>query len=48
MSFMVVSNGISLTIILLLETSWNIAVRRMYNVDYQTHRNLLPVLAYIH
>ena len=20
-----------------LETSWNIAVRRIYNVDYQTH-----------
>ena len=29
-----------------LETSWNIAVRRMYNVGYQTHRNLFPALAH--
>ena len=29
-----------------LETSWNIAVRHIYNVDYQTHRNLFPALTY--
>ena len=29
-----------------LKTSWNIAVRRMYNMFYQTHRNLLPALAH--
>ena len=29
-----------------LGTSWNIAVRCMYNVDHQTHRNLLPALAH--
>ena len=30
-----------------LETSWNIAVRRMYNFNHQTHRNLLPALAHL-
>ena len=31
-----------------LKTLWNIAVRRMYNVDYQAHRNLLPMHLLIH
>ena len=43
---MVVSNGICHNNSAQLETSWNIAVRRRYNVDYQIHRNLLPALAH--